>query len=265
MTASAEPRAGFLDRADDTRLLVGLILKMTNHAVVELAGHLGFDFVLLDTEHGIGEGAELDHHLRAADAASVPAIVRVSALSRTEIARALDGGAAGVVVPQVGSAREAETAVALAHYPPVGRRGLATSTRAGHHGVVDTATHLAAGRSTLVVVQIESRAGVENCAEILAVPGVSAVWIGLNDLSLEYGRHGQLDHPDVQDAVDTVVVAARSAGVPVFVIADDEATAERWASCGARALLVNFLTIAARGLSTVKESHRRLVPRRSFP
>lgn len=114
------------------RPLVGVIMKMNSPANIELTGHLGFDLVIVDTEHGIGGGADLDHHLRAADAAAVPAIVRVSTLNRSEIQHALDGGAAGVVVPQVESIDAAAQAVRLSHYPPFGDRGLATSTRAGH-------------------------------------------------------------------------------------------------------------------------------------
>jgi len=151
--------------------------------------------------------------------------------------------------------------VQFAHYPPIGRRGLATSTRAGHQGVLTAKEHLAAAASdTLVIVQIESRAGVENCASILAVPGVSAVWIGLNDLTLEYGHHNQLDHPEIQAALETVLLHARVTSTPVFIIADDDKTAQLWVTRGARALLINFLSIAAQSLSTVKESHSRLVP-----
>ena len=240
--------------------LVGLILKMSCHAIIELAGYLNYDFVLIDTEHGVGGGLELDQHLRAADAARIPAIVRVSTLNRTEIARALDGGAIGVVIPQVESINDAETAVQYAHYPPVGRRGLATSTRAGHQGVVSAHEHLtAAERDTLVVVQIESRAGVENCAAILAVTGVSAIWIGLNDLTLDYGHHNELDQPEIQAALTTVLTHARTTSTPLFIIADDDETARWWTERGARALLINFLSLATRSLSTLKESHKQLV------
>lgn len=259
MTTDIEP-GNLLTQASHSTPLVGLIVKMSNYAIIELAGHLNFDFVLIDTEHGVGGGLELDQHLRAADAAGIPAVVRVSTLSRTEVARALDGGAIGVVIPQVESTEEAATAVQFAHYPPIGRRGLATSTRAGHQGVLTAEEHLAAAKKdTLVIVQIESRAGVENCASIFAVPGVSALWIGLNDLTLEYGHHNQLEHPEIQAALNTVLTHAHATSTPVFIIADDDETARLWAARGARALLINFLSIAARSLSTLRESHRRLV------
>lgn len=252
--------SSLLTQANPSTPLVGLIVKMSNYAIVELAGHLKFDFVLIDTEHGVGGGLELDQHLRAADAVGIPAVVRVSTLSRTEVARALDGGAIGVVIPQVESAEEAAMAVQFAHYPPIGRRGLATSTRAGHQGVLTANEHLAsAKKNTLVIVQIESRAGVDNCASILTVSGVSALWIGLNDLTLEYGHHNEMDHPEIKTAIDTVLTHAHATSTPVFIIADDDKSARLWAARGARVLLINFLSIAAQSLSTLKDSHRRLV------
>src|SRR5262245_35125759 len=100
-------------------------------ATLELAGHTGFDFALIDTEHGIADGQQLEHHLRAADSAGLDCVVRVGANDSTEILRALDAGARGVVVPHVTTAAEAAAAVRAAHYPPIGKRGLALSTRAG--------------------------------------------------------------------------------------------------------------------------------------
>lgn len=254
-TSTRTPLASLLRRR---RPLVGVIMKMNSPASIELTGYLGFDLVVIDTEHGVGGGSDLDHHLRAADAAAVPAIVRVSTLNRSEIQYALDGGAAGVVVPQVDSADAARQAVRLAHYPPFGDRGLATSTRAGHHGTVVTATHLEAARhGTVIVVQIESGVGVANADAILGVDGISAVWIGLSDLSLDLGHWGDYDHPAVADAITTVVKAADRASVPLMVIADQESDGQRWTERGAKVLLINLLTVLTRGLRDLQDSHRR--------
>jgi 4-hydroxy-2-oxoheptanedioate aldolase len=237
--------------------LVGVILKMSSPVSVELAGHLGFDLVVIDTEHGLTGGAELDNHRRAADAAAVPAVVRIGSLDRAEIARALDAGAAGVVIPQVESAAAARAAVRLAHYPPTGARGLATSTRAGRQGTVPTAEHLAAAAAdTVVIVQIESAAGVAAAADIVAVEGVSGVWIGLSDLSLDLGHVGEYDHPVVADAIQRVLDATREAGLPLLVIADTDAEGAAWSARGARVLLINLLTVLARGLSSLQSAHR---------
>lgn len=235
--------------------LVGLIVKMVAPAPLELAGHLGFDFALIDTEHGVG-GSELDNHIRAADSAALPVLVRVGDLNRSEIARALDAGAAGVAVPQVSTREEAVQAVRLAHYPPLGSRGLAVSTRAGRQGIVPGATHLERARAgTVVVVQIESAVGASNARKIMEVPGISAVWIGLTDLTLEMGHLGDPGHPEVQDALRSILDAARRTNTPLLIIADSEEEGRPWIERGIQGLLVNFTTIIARSLRLMLEAH----------
>jgi 4-hydroxy-2-oxoheptanedioate aldolase len=260
-----EWRESLATRLREGENLVGLIVKMSAPVNVELAGHVGYDVVVIDTEHGASGGIELDHHIRAADSVGIPVLVRVGTLDRVEIARALDAGATGIIVPQVESAEEARAAVSLSHYPPFGRRGFATSTRAGNHGTTPGAHHLAEARAnTMVVVQIESRAGVDNVREILDVDGVSAVWLGLADLSLELGAFGNLDNPQVAAAIDTVVESTDLAGMPLIVIADNENDGMHWTSRGARVLLVNFLTVAANSLKQLRITHQLTSNERSM-
>lgn len=93
----------------------------------------GFDFAFIDGEHGSGEALELEHHVRAAESFGMPAVVRIASHQPSEILRALDIGAEGIIIPHVNTWAEAEAVVKAAHYPPIGRRGLATTTRAGRH------------------------------------------------------------------------------------------------------------------------------------
>lgn len=199
-----------------------------------MAGHAGFDFVLLDLEHGPGGGVDLEHHLRAADAAGIPALVRVPTLTGGHIASALDGGAAGVVVPHVLNGEVAESAVNAAHYPPRGLRGFALSTRAGRFGAGQLGPHLeASARDTVVVVQIEDPEGVESADEILATKGVSAVLVGMNDLSIALGHPGHPEHVEVEAAVDRVMAVAAAAKVPALFVAGNVADSARWMKRGA--------------------------------
>jgi 4-hydroxy-2-oxoheptanedioate aldolase len=122
--------------------LTALLVKMPCAREIESAGHTGFDLVVIDTEHGPGGGFELEHHLRAADAAGLPALVRVPSADPAGIGAVLDAGATGVVVPHVLDARGAAGVVAAAHYPPRGRRGFALSTRAGGYGAAGWHEHL---------------------------------------------------------------------------------------------------------------------------
>ncbi|MCA4132534.1 HpcH/HpaI aldolase/citrate lyase family protein [Arthrobacter sp. M4] len=258
-------RPGLSEKLGSGRPVVGLIVKMVAPAPIELAGHLGFDFALIDTEHGVG-GADLDNHIRAADSVGLPALVRVGELNRSDIARALDSGAAGVAVPQVSTREEALQAVSLAHYPPMGSRGLATSTRAGRQGTVPGGAHIQkANAETVVVVQIESEAGVANALEIMNVPGVSAVWIGLTDLTLEMGHLGNPGHPDVQAALESILDAAERTNTPVLMIADSDEEGQQWTERGIPGLLVNFTTIISRSLRQILGAHRSEQLQRTLP
>lgn len=217
----------------------GLIVKMPAPAVVEMAAYAGFDFVLIDTEHGVADGNELEHHLRAADAAGIPALVRVGGPAAAEILRALDGGAIGIVVPHVAHATAAEEAVRHAHYPPVGSRGLAVSTRAGRQGAAGMREHLArAERTTLVVVQVEDADAVTRIDAIVDVPRVDGVFLGPTDLSLSLGHPGELDHPAVAAAIDRLAGTVVERGGPrLCVLAQDEADRDAWLARGAQMIL----------------------------
>ncbi|MDQ6898546.1 MAG: aldolase/citrate lyase family protein [Candidatus Dormibacteraeota bacterium] len=216
----------------------GLFVKMPAPAQVEMASRAGFDFVLLDTEHGPGGGLELEHHLRAADAVGMPALVRVPSLDPGPILSALDGGASGVVIPHVTDPTTARAAVAAAHYPPLGRRGLALSTRAGGYGDIPLARHLEqAAAETVVFVQIEDAEAVDAAAGILTTTGVSGVLIGLNDLSISLGHPGDPEHPSVAAAVETIGAAARAARVPLLFVAGRPEEARKWRSWGAAGIV----------------------------
>ena len=194
--------------------LTALFAKLPCAAQLEAAGHAGFDLVLLDTEHGPADALALEEHLRAAAAVGIAALVRVPALDPAAILGALDAGADGVVVPHVLDAAGAEAAVAAAHYPPRGRRGLALSTRAGRYGAAALEDHLRrAAEETCVIVQIEDRSAVEAADAILAVPGVSGVLIGATDLAMSLGHA-----PDRE--IEAVTAAATRAGVPVLRVVD---------------------------------------------
>ena len=198
--------------------LTGLIAKMPCAAQVESAGHAGFDFIVLDTEHGPGGGFALEEHLRAS---AIPALVRVP--GPDAILAALDAGATGIVVPHVLDAAGAEAVVAAAHYPPRGRRGIALSTRAGRYGAVSLDDHLRrAAEETCVIVQIEDREALEHADAILAVPGVTGVLIGAADLALSLGRPPQAQ---LDAAIDGVIAAAARAGVAAMTVVS--AAAER--------------------------------------
>src|SRR5258705_3617949 len=182
----------------DGETVYGLVIKAPAPALVEMCAAAGFDFAFIDGEHGSGEALELEHHVRAAESFGMPAVVRVGSHQPGEILRALDIGAEGIIVPHVNTRGEAEAVVRAAHYPPVGRRGLATTTRAGRHAFSNLKEHLrSAEENTLIVVQVEDPEAIEHLEEIASVPYIDFIFIRPAYLHLVLRDPGESDHPTV--------------------------------------------------------------------
>lgn len=202
----------------DGRTVAGTWLNAPNPAQVEMIAYAGFDFVVLDTEHSAYDLDAAENLVRAADAAGLPAVIRVHDTATVPIGKALDFGAQGIMIPHVSTADDARRAVAAAHYAPRGSRGGAPTVRATRYGAVPWPQHLSqAATTTLVVVQIEGREGIEHLAEILAAEGVDVVFIGSFDLSASLGVSGELDHPLVLERVGDIVAQARDRGIAIGI------------------------------------------------
>jgi 4-hydroxy-2-oxoheptanedioate aldolase len=238
------------------RAVVGTWLMGPHPSQVEILAAAGFDFVVLDTEHGSYGLEQTESLLRAADAAGLPAVVRVHDAAPVPIGKALDFGAQGVMVPHVSTAGTARQAVVAAHFPPRGIRGGAPTVRATRYGAVPWADHLArASRSTLVLVQVEGVEGLDHLDEILAVDGVDVVFIGTFDLAASVGVPGAVDHPVVGERVGEVVARARQRGVAVGIWMPTPELARPWMARG-----VQVVTVANTDL-IFADACRRLVGR----
>ena len=179
---------------------------------VEIAGLSGLDWLLVDLEHGSGDLDSLLHQLQAASSTPATPIVRIAWNDAPRFKRVLDMGAAGVMVPYVNTAEEAELAAKAMRYPPQGIRGAAKFNR-GSKFAQDFDNYFAqANDNLLTVVQIETEEAVANADEIAAVEGVDVLFVGPLDLSVNLGIPQQLDHPKFQEALDKVVSACKKAG-----------------------------------------------------
>lgn len=208
--------------------LTGCFVMAPSPTIVEMCGYAGFDFVVLDLEHGPSGTESLENQVRAAEASGAGSLVRVPWASRWQVQQALDAGADGIVVPHVTSAEYAREVVHWAHYPPHGARGLAGTARAGRHGNVATGDHLANSlQKTTVVLQIEDREALPHVAEIASVDGVDALFIGPSDLSASLGHPGNADAPEVASAIDGIIRDAQGR-VTVLAFARDAQDGERW-------------------------------------
>src|SRR5690606_5677676 len=183
--------------------LLGTLLTLPDPAVAEIVAGAGFDWLFLDAEHGALETRELRAILQAVDH-RVPCVVRVAAAAEAPIKKALDLGAAGVIVPQVQSAAQAAEVVRYARYSPDGARGvgLARAHGYGFSFADDVAT---ANERTAVIVQVEHAKAVADIEGIVRVPGVDAVLLGPYDLSASLGKMGRVDDPEVVAAIARVI------------------------------------------------------------
>lgn len=203
----------FRARLRGSDFLLGTWLTILDPVVAEALAGSGFDFLVADGEHSPIATDDLVRLAIATRAAGVPLLYRIGANEPIRIMQALDSGAAGIVVPQVRSVGDVERAVAWCRYPPTGLRGVAPR-RISNYGRA-TAAYLAAANDLVTCcIQVETAEAVERVDELLAVPGVDALLIGPNDLAAALGHLGDIEHPDVEAAIDHVLARAKVAGIP---------------------------------------------------
>ncbi|MEZ6125022.1 MAG: aldolase/citrate lyase family protein [Planctomycetaceae bacterium] len=205
-------------------VLAGTFLNLGSPAAVEIAAAIGFDWLLLDLEHGAGTEGDLRSLLMACRGSQVAPIVRLRSVNEDAAKYALDSGAAGVMFPWVSSVAEAERAVRCVKYPPQGRRGVAGVIRATGYGANWGTYFREANEHSFVVVQIETPEAVAAADDIAAVEGVDSLFVGPLDLSANMGHAGDFSPEPFQQHLTTVVQACerhgKSAGIlskPGFV------------------------------------------------
>ena len=188
--------------------------------VIELLAYCGFDYLLLDQEHGFGEPSALLHSLQAMAAApGCSSVVRVPSNDPDYLKRVLDAGVEGVMVPNVETAEAAREVVAACRYPPAGRRGSALgSARASDYGINAAKYKTTAADELLVVVQIESPKAVENIDAIASVDGIDVLFIGPHDLSGTVGQLGDLKHPEVAKLIARAEESIKRSGKPMGTV-----------------------------------------------
>jgi 4-hydroxy-2-oxoheptanedioate aldolase len=205
MTIDGAFRARVLAR----EFLAGFWLNLGSAVTAEMAGLAGFDWVLLDHEHGPGGEETLLHQLQAVSATPAACLVRVAANEPPRFKRVLDAGAHGVMVPYVSTADEARAAVNALRYPPRGTRGVAKLTRASSFGARFDDYFAHAHEWLVTLTQIETTDAVANAAEIASVDGVDVLFVGPMDLTTSMGISGQYDDARFHDALGAVADAAR--------------------------------------------------------
>lgn len=183
--------------------------------ITSLLGSCGFDYVMIDVEHGPFTLSSLRSCLEALASTPAYGVVRCASHSEVEIKQVLDLGADGLMVPRIETADEAAAIVRAARYGPEGIRGVSRAVRAARFGLEAMSYFENANESIAVIAIIESRRGVDNVEEIAAVPGLDGFMVGGDDLAADLGVFGRPGDTGLRDAIDRVVDAAIAAGLKV--------------------------------------------------
>jgi 4-hydroxy-2-oxoheptanedioate aldolase len=222
----------FKDKLAKGEPVYGPFMKTLDAAFVECAGHSGFDFVILDMEHGPVGFAELQNLIRGAEAAGVLPVVRTYDSSETAISKALDLGAKGVQIPQIQSADEAKEVVKAAKYFPKGERGVCRFVRAANYSSTPRNEYFELANEALIILQVEGKQVLHKLDSILGVEGLDILFIGPYDLSQSLGVPGQVSHPSVIEAITNITEQAKKAGVVTGVFCDTFEAAALWRKAG---------------------------------
>ena len=228
--------------------VVGYMTKHPGASIVEALGMRGWDFVVIDAEHGPIDPLECEQMTRAAEVGGCAAVVRVPARDKSTIMRYLDVGPQGLHVPMIETRADAETVGRYAKYWPDGERGLASVRAASYGAGGGLAAYTArANAELLVVAQIETGAAVEQIDEIVSTPAIDVVFIGSTDLANSLGLLGQPDHPRLLAALERISTAVRNSSKTLGIMVANEDDARIWIDRGARYICFLFENLLVRG------------------
>jgi 2-keto-3-deoxy-L-rhamnonate aldolase RhmA len=215
------------------RVLGTFVSEVRNPNIAHLLAQAGFDFFVLDNEHGSYSPETVSDIIAGARGAGIEVIVRICEICREAILKPLDAGAAGLLVPQVNTPEEAAEIVRHAKYPPQGGRGAALRRPHSRYARVDAAKYLAqANADTFIALQAESRQAIGNADAIAAIEGVDCIFAGPFDLSVDLGIPGQFDHPDEVAAIDVMVAACHKHNKAAGILMFDAAALQPWIAKG---------------------------------
>lgn len=212
-------------------VLVGVFCKTTAPELIEIIGHAGFDFCILDMEHGPVGLESLQHLIRAAELSGTLPIVRTRSSLAVDVAQPLDLGAAGVQVPQVSSEAEAKAVVQAARFAPEGHRGVCRFVRAADFSALERGEYFQKANESLVILQLEGTS-LDEYDKIAGVQGVDILFIGPYDISQAVGAPGEVESPAVLEKMVEIIDVAKKHGKTIGVFADTPAQAKYWISVG---------------------------------
>ena len=214
----------------------GVFAKTNDPFFIEILGKAGFDFVILDCEHGPNSPRDVYPLVLASRASGLLPVVRVGALSETDIARVLDLGVAGVQAPQVNTAAQADRLAQWSRFAPRGTRGVCRFVSAADFSLRTRAEYFEDANEITVIGMVEGLTGIRNLDEILEVDGIDVLFIGPYDLSQALGLTGDIENPRVTEQIEIVIAKCKARNRVVGTFVDSLATAKRYKDLGVKFL-----------------------------
>ena len=247
------PTNPFKKALKEGKTQIGCWLSLANPYTTEMMGTAGFDWLLIDNEHSPNDLRSTLQQLQVLESSDSHAIVRVPVGDTYIIKQMLDAGAQSILVPMVESAEQARGLVRDVTYPPKGRRGVGYSLARASRFAAITDYGQTADAEICLLVQVESRAGLEALDDILAVEGIDGVFIGPADLAADMGHLGDIKHPEVQEAIMDALRRIRAAGKAPGILATQEDMTNDALQAGAQFVAVGadslLLVSSARALA----------------
>lgn len=214
-------------------ITLGPFCKLNDPAIFEIAGLAGFDYAIIDMEHGPVSYENAQNLIRACELAGISPVVRVPKNEEHYILRALDIGAHGVQVPEINTRKQAEKLAEASRYYPEGKRGVCRFVRAAEYSRMPKADYFKhANENVVVIAHLEGEEGLNNLDEILRVEGIDVLFIGPYDLSQSLGIPGQVNHPLLVEKMTAIVDKARAKGKTVGTFVESAAGARTWSERG---------------------------------
>lgn len=220
----------FRRRLRERNRLLGTLVSLPSPEVAEILAAVGFDWLFLDAEHGPLDCLTAQRMIQATGD-RCPCLLRVPLADEIEVKKALDIGAAGIIVPQVGTAEQAAAIVQWCRYPPAGTRGVGIARAHGYGGYFGEYVQRA-NEEVSIVVQVEHIDAVRNVESIIEVAGIDAVFVGPYDLSASMGLMGQVSHAEVSAAIATVRDACSRRQIPLGIFGLDPEAMGRYLEQG---------------------------------
>jgi 4-hydroxy-2-oxoheptanedioate aldolase len=204
--------------------MIGVFSKTTDSSFIEAIGIAGFDFVIIDQEHGPSNRERLYDHVRAAKVGNIKPIVRVAENNHNLIGAALDANAFGVQIPNITTLADAEKAIQAARFYPIGNRGVCRFVAAASYGEMDKSLYFNDANTKLLILQVEGKEGISNLSDILKLKGFDILFVGPYDLSQSFGYPGQITHPIVKEQILKIKELANNYGIRLGSFADSPET-----------------------------------------